>query len=370
MKRKGRGFPLEYYPGEILTDTEARKNRKLVIVYVKKKVIAGVIVVYVVAKIFTGLNKIEDQGQSQTLAVSTKPVIERVVYQPYGSIFDEYRPSGLYMSHFERPSLVPQHSHSQRLISELRAGNLRVREAAWLSITIWMLQQQSVGFQPINPPINPAPMPPQIESARNLLFGKPKPDQLSCRQDQSRFQTQLDMGRSRRSRSVRQINMDEEYQKFLLIKHPETDCSQERFESLCTDPQRNTITDASIKETIIILECEGRGIVQGVERPNLDNGEPNLDFKVNGPGNYKYVDVKEPRNYGRGNQDLDSAARNMGYKINKQKDQSEYGISRKEILHIVNFELLDPGERPEYQTNIFSPHGSEDITIIDISKRN
>ena len=35
------------------------------------------IVVYVVVKIFTGLNKIENQGQSQTLAVSTKPVIER-----------------------------------------------------------------------------------------------------------------------------------------------------------------------------------------------------------------------------------------------------------------------------------------------------
>jgi hypothetical protein len=84
-----------------------------------------VIVVYLVVKIFTGLNKIEDQGQSQTLTVSMKPAIERVVYQPYVSIFDEYRPSGLYMPHFERPSLVPQHSHSQKLINELRAGGRR-----------------------------------------------------------------------------------------------------------------------------------------------------------------------------------------------------------------------------------------------------
>jgi len=38
--------------------------------------------------------------------------------------------------------------------------------------------QQSVGFQPRNP----APMPPHIESARNLLFEKLKLDQLSCRQ--------------------------------------------------------------------------------------------------------------------------------------------------------------------------------------------
>jgi hypothetical protein len=37
MKRKNRCFPLEYYLGEILTDIEACKNCKLVIVYVKKK---------------------------------------------------------------------------------------------------------------------------------------------------------------------------------------------------------------------------------------------------------------------------------------------------------------------------------------------
>jgi hypothetical protein len=42
-----------------------------------------------------------------------------------------------------------------------------------------------VGFQPINP----APPPPHIESARNLLFGSPKPDQLSCQQ-LSRFDQQ------------------------------------------------------------------------------------------------------------------------------------------------------------------------------------
>ena len=67
-------------------------------------------------RIVTG--QIEDQGQSQTLAVTTKPVIERVVSNPYVSILDEYRPSGLYMSNFERPSLVPQHYssyHSQEV---------------------------------------------------------------------------------------------------------------------------------------------------------------------------------------------------------------------------------------------------------------
>lgn len=53
-----------------------------------KKVIAGVIIVYVVVKIFTRLNKIENQSQSQTLAVSTKLVVERVAYNLYIFIFD------------------------------------------------------------------------------------------------------------------------------------------------------------------------------------------------------------------------------------------------------------------------------------------
>ena len=51
-----------------------------------------------------------------------------------------------------------------------------------------MLQQQSVGFQSVKH----APPPSHVESARNLLFEKPKPDQLSCRQlskfDQQEFE--------------------------------------------------------------------------------------------------------------------------------------------------------------------------------------
>lgn len=62
------------------------------------------------------------------------------------------------------------------MIKQLRAGS-RLNEAAWLLITIWMSQQQSIGFQPVRQ----ASPPPHIESARNLLFGKPKADQSSCR---------------------------------------------------------------------------------------------------------------------------------------------------------------------------------------------
>ena len=158
---------------------------------------------------------------------------------------------------------------------------------------------------------------PYFEAVNNFLFGKPKTDKYFS---YNKVPTKLNIGPSRMGRFVRQIDMKEEYQKFLLIKHPNINCSAERFTSLCTHPQRSRITDSFIKKAIIILECEGQEIVQQAERPHLDTGEPNLDFRINGFGAYEYVDVKELQNYGRGNSDLDKAAQNMGKKIHKQKN--------------------------------------------------
>ena len=126
-----------------------------------------------------------NQHQPNQQLVSSVNKLESPGYHPYLSVYNDYRPSGLLMDSIERSSLVPQYSYSQNAINELRAGDSRVTQAAWMLITIWMLQQQSVGFQPVNH----APRPPHIESARNLLFGKPKPDQLSCRR-LSRFDSQ------------------------------------------------------------------------------------------------------------------------------------------------------------------------------------
>jgi len=113
--------------------------------------------------------ELDHHQPNQQLVSRVKPL---PVYNPYVSILDEYRPSGLYMSNIERSSLVSQHSQSLKLVNELRAGDSRVKQDSWLLITIWMLQQQGVGFQPVRQ----APMRPHLESARNLLFGKPKPD--------------------------------------------------------------------------------------------------------------------------------------------------------------------------------------------------
>ena len=102
----------------------------------------------------------------------TQQLVSRVAYNRYVSVLDDYRRPGLYMDKIEQP--VPQHyvsNHSESVIKELRAGSL-LTDAAWLLITIWMLHQQSVGFQPVRPVARP----PHVEAAQNLLFAKPKSD--------------------------------------------------------------------------------------------------------------------------------------------------------------------------------------------------
>ena len=113
------------------------------------------------------------------------------------------------MDSIERSSSVPQYSYSQNAINELRAGSSRVMEAAWLLITIWMLQQQSVSFQPVRPLARP----PHVEAAQNLLFRKSKPDQFFSQ----RVETKLE-GRKRHRAEI-QIDMDDQYEQFFLNKN-------------------------------------------------------------------------------------------------------------------------------------------------------
>ena len=268
-------------------------------------------------------------------------------------------------------TISPHYSHSVRTVTEIRAGMSSddLREAAKLLIAVWIgtCLQNAGGFS-----IPPSLLKkhPRLQAANDYLFGKPRQNGYATSSGSNsgyRVPTQLEMD----SRCMSELDMHDQYQKFLLVKHPNTNCSQERFTQLCSDPQRLAITENSIKEAVIILECEGRGLVDEVERPNLANGEPNLDFRTNGPNGIRYVDVKEPRSGRRGNTNLDSAARRMGHKIHKQKNgQSPYGVSSQEILHIVNMELLDPSLRSDYQKNIFLPHGSKNIIILDITQRN
>ena len=196
-----------------------------------------------------------DQYQLNQQLISR--VIESPGYHPYVSLYDEYRPSGLYMDKIEQPA--PQHyvsSHSQSVINELRAGS-RLTEAAWLLVTIWMLQQQSVGFQPVV-------RPPHIQAAHNLLFDKPKTDKFSSQ----RFETKLEG--KKRHRAEIQIDMNDQYQKFLLTKNQNTNCSRQRFEELCRDQKTGRIDFSSIDEALGLLEAEGRGFVEGGYRTEKD----------------------------------------------------------------------------------------------------
>lgn len=58
------------------------------------------------------LNVPLELNQNQPNQQLVSRVQPRPVYNPYVSSLDEYRPSGLYMTNFERSSLVSQHSQS------------------------------------------------------------------------------------------------------------------------------------------------------------------------------------------------------------------------------------------------------------------
>jgi hypothetical protein len=123
---------LEYYPGEILTEVEARRNRKHLIVY----------------SLFLwslwASNLEVNQIESETNGFQPRTEIHRVVH-------------------------------------DLRGG-INSTEIAWLLITIWMLQQQSLGFQPVRQ----APPPPHrqlfggtLNAPRNNYFSKSSQPGLS-----------------------------------------------------------------------------------------------------------------------------------------------------------------------------------------------
>ena len=87
-----------------------------------------------------GSNNLLESNQfdsNQQLAGSVNKV-ESPRYHPYLSVNNDYGPSGLFMDAIERSSWVPQYLYSWDVVNELRAGNQRVKEAAWFLITIWI----------------------------------------------------------------------------------------------------------------------------------------------------------------------------------------------------------------------------------------
>jgi len=194
------------------------------------------------------------------------------VYNPYVSILDEYSPSGLYMTNFEGSSLVSRHSQSLKLVKELRAGDSRVTQAAWLLITIWMLQQQGVGFQPVRPVARP----PHIEAAHNLLFGKPKSD------GQSRLHLSNKNGKVDLQQAFDEVN-----RRASVISCGNFYCSFERFKGLATEC--GNCTPSTTRDAITILEGEMRGYYKNAHRGDYGPNVTGLDYVVEGLGEFAYI---------------------------------------------------------------------------------
>lgn len=246
-----------------------------------------------------GSNNLLESNQSDSnrqLAGSVNKV-ESPRYHPYLSVENDYRPSGLFMDSIERSSLVPGYSYSQNVINELRAGNRRVREVAWFLITIWMLQHQGVGFQPIRPIARP----PHIEAAHNLLFGKPKSDgQSRLHLPNSKevstnvLPTQIQAANFVKDGKVDlQRAFDEVNRRAAMINCGNFDCSFERFKGLATECGNST--PSIIREAITILEGEMRGYYKNARREDYGPNVTGIDFVVEGLGkfdNITHVEVK------------------------------------------------------------------------------
>ena len=95
------------------------------------------------------------------------------VYNVYDSIFEHQRSFKLYMEPFQNhldANFDYLSSSSKSVIEQTRSGDLndRIRQAAWLLITIWLLQPETSDL------FNQRPLPPNFQQIREMLLGKPK----------------------------------------------------------------------------------------------------------------------------------------------------------------------------------------------------
>ena len=100
--------------------------------------------------------------------------------------------------------------------------------------------------------------------------------------------------------------------------------------------------------------------------PKLVRFRQNLDFVVDGPGSYKYVDVKnpiDPRKFPPAKEKPESfnkMAKRIGEKITKQKGGSD------KVLHIVDLEQIPSEIKENITKKIIEGAGSpKDIKFIN-----
>lgn len=132
-----------------------------------------------------------------------------------------------------------------------------------------------------------------------------------------------------------------------------------RYEELCKDPQPpHKTNNKSIEEAKAILQAENEGRVENPRRPDLSKGEPNLDFKVDGPPPFKYVDVKTPIEPGsKKGVDVEKQAAGIGKKTKFQK------AGAKDVLHIVDLKNIGPADKAQFKEIVIDNAGSQEGLI-------
>ncbi len=125
-----------------------------------------------------------------------------------------------------------------------------------------------------------------------------------------------------------------------------------RFEELAREEGKTSKGDIikAENEAEAILSAENQGIVENPRRPNRKLGEPDLDFKIDGPDPYRWTDVKTPVN--RGN--LTRMAEGIGKKIPLQK------AGANDVLHIVDLKNIPSSQKVGFQQSVIDAAGSSD----------
>ena len=140
-----------------------------------------------------------------------------------------------------------------------------------------------------------------------------------------------------------------------------------RFEELSINPQTHKDNPKSQGEACSILQAESESRVKNPRRPNLKKGEPNLDFAIEGPGNYRYADVKTPRDpssFPRNPKNrppsLAKVARTIGNQIRNQKGGSD------DVIHVVNLFHIPSDKIQTFKENLIKgAENSDGIVFIN-----
>jgi|GEM_PF-4617039 len=160
-----------------------------------------------------------------------------------------------------------------------------------------------------------------------------------------------------RKKMTDEINANGKVSDKTMDKLQKFDEKMSRAETLAKDPQNGKINQKSIDETTAIIKLEESGGVINPRRPNLSLGEPNLDFKIDGPKPYNWADVKTPVNMG----DLSKQAKGIGKKVTLQKAGSV------DVLHVIDLKKIPPVEKANFMQEVVNSAGSPNgIVFINI----